>query len=122
LWSSTTGAGEASQGLALLQEAPISVPSLYRAIVSYDEKAAFIWQDRLEHGAYVALDRAFLTRLPAGGRVLDLGGGTGANLERLRALQVWFGSYEGVDLSPGMLAQARAKFKDVATAGSNRRT
>ena len=47
--------------------------------------------------------------LPEGGTVLDLGTGTGVNLERLAGAVGPRGKVIGVDLSPGMLAKAKAK-------------
>ena len=48
-------------------------------------------------------------RLPIGGTVIDLGTGTGVNLQRLADAVGDDGRVIGVDLSPGMLARARAK-------------
>lgn len=59
--------------------------------------------------AYLALNRAFEAHLPPKGRILDLGCGTGLNVERLSALRLPFGSYIGVDFSEEMLARAKAK-------------
>jgi ubiquinone/menaquinone biosynthesis C-methylase UbiE len=42
-------------------------------------------------------------------RILDLGCGTGANLERLLRLALPFGTYTGLDLTPAMLSRARLK-------------
>lgn len=59
---------------------------------------------------YLALNRAFEAHLPPDGHILDLGCGTGLNVERLLALKLPFNSYIGVDFSEDMLAKARAKF------------
>jgi len=42
-------------------------------------------------------------------RILDLGSGTGVNLDRLRRLDLPFASYTGFDLTPAMLLQAQGK-------------
>jgi len=42
-------------------------------------------------------------------RILDLGSGTGVNLDRLRRLGLPFASYTGLDLTPAMLLQAQGK-------------
>jgi SAM-dependent methyltransferase len=60
--------------------------------------------------AFATFDEALRDRLPEGGRVLDLGCGTGPNLARLLSLSLPYGTYTGVDLSPDMLGRARAKF------------
>jgi 2-polyprenyl-3-methyl-5-hydroxy-6-metoxy-1,4-benzoquinol methylase len=44
-------------------------------------------------------------------RILDLGCGTGSNLEKIRALNLPFKNYVGVDFSPDMLRIARNKLK-----------
>ena len=46
-------------------------------------------------------------------RILDLGCGTGANLDRLLRLGLPFGHYTGVDFSSPMLALARKRFGDM---------
>ena len=46
-------------------------------------------------------------------RILDLGCGTGANLDRLLRLGLPFGHYTGVDFSGPMLALAQKRFGDV---------
>jgi ubiquinone/menaquinone biosynthesis C-methylase UbiE len=46
-------------------------------------------------------------------RILDLGCGTGVNLERLLRLGLPFGHYTGVDFSRSMLALARKRFGDM---------
>ncbi|MCL5958392.1 MAG: class I SAM-dependent methyltransferase, partial [Chloroflexi bacterium] len=60
-----------------------------------------------------AVDRAVKEYLPVGGRVLDLGCGTGANLARIKRLRIPFSKYVGVDLTPQMLAQAQHSFGDL---------
>jgi len=52
-------------------------------------------------------------RLPPGGTVIDLGTGTGVNLQRLANAVGEGGKVIGVDLSPGMLARARAKTENL---------
>lgn len=59
---------------------------------------------------YLALDRAFQAQLPPNGRILDLGCGTGLNVDRLQGLKLSFSSYLGIDFSKEMLEKARAKF------------
>lgn len=110
----TAGTAEAGLGLAVLARAPLDVRSLYRAVAGLYDAAAPLWRDWLYPDAYRELDQALATTLPADGQVLDLGCGTGANLERLLALGVSFAGYTGVDLSADMLAQARTKFGHVA--------
>lgn len=103
------GIAEAALGLALLDRVPIEPATLYRTVAPVYDSLSKIWRDWLYRGPLVALDAAVVSALPGGGDVLDLGCGTGAVLERLLALQIRFHTYTGVDLSPEMLARARAK-------------
>ncbi len=103
-------------GFRALASAPATVPELYRMLAGFYDSIAFVWRDKLYPDAYRALDVAMTEALADGGRVLDLGCGTGGNLERLLALGLPFSGYVGVDLSPQMLAQARAKLGGEARA------
>ncbi|MFO7916489.1 MAG: class I SAM-dependent methyltransferase [Anaerolineae bacterium] len=97
-------------GLTVLDMVRIRVRSFYHTIAGFYDKIAPVWADWGYSEAYVALDRAYTGYLPEGGHVLDLGCGTGANLEQLLSLHSPFGSYTGVDSSEAMLARARSKF------------
>jgi len=110
------GAAEVGVGLAALVTAPVEVRPLYRVFSRVYDAVAFLWRDWLYSDAQRALEQAFATYLPAGGRVLDLGCGTGLNLERMLAAGLPLGFYVGVDLSEAMLHQARARFGNEARA------
>lgn len=114
------GAAEAGLGLAVLRRSPVGVQSLYHIAAGVYDAIAPVWVDRGHGEAYLALDQALSASLPTGGHVLDLGCGTGANLERLRRLGLPFGSYTGVDQSDDILARARMKFGQVANARFHR--
>ncbi|MBI2942247.1 MAG: class I SAM-dependent methyltransferase [Chloroflexi bacterium] len=115
------GVAKVALGLAALARAPLEVRELYRAVAPIYDAASFLWREWLYPDAHRALDRALTTYLPPGGHVLDLGCGTGANLERLLAQGLPFGSYVGIDLSEGMLARAGARFARVANVQLQRR-
>lgn len=66
------------------------------------------WTTFTSRPAEAALDRLIVEAARPGCRVVDVGCGTGYNLARLRRLDVPFGTYRGVDLSPAMLAIAKA--------------
>jgi len=114
------GVAEIGFALALLRRVPIQVRELYRAIADIYDPANFLWKRWLYVDAHAALDRALAEYLPPNGRVLDLGCGTGANLERLLSLGLPFGSYVGVDQSEEMLARARERFAGVDRASFQR--
>lgn len=101
---------EALLGLTLLVRVPIQPESLYRAVAPVYDLLSPIWRLWLYRDPLRAFEGEFAAALPPGGDVLDLGCGTAAVLERLLALDVSFGTYTGVDLSPAMLARARTKF------------
>ncbi|NPV09999.1 MAG: class I SAM-dependent methyltransferase [Anaerolineae bacterium] len=103
-------------GLRVLQVATVSVTELYHALAGLYDRIAFTWREKLYPEAHAALNQALAERLPSGGRVLDLGCGTGANLGTLLALGLPFSQYVGVDVSPDMLAQARRRFARVDNA------
>lgn len=104
------GVTEAGLGLTVLRRAPVSVRSLYRVASRYYDRVTPIWRDWLFQDAYAALDKALSSYVQPSASILDLGCGTGANLERLINLGLPFGSYTGVDLSKDMLAVANEKF------------
>lgn len=89
------------------------VRGLYRIVAPAYDLASAVWQ-RGYRDAYCRLEDWLASGFPAGARVLDLGCGTGANLELLRRLGLEFASYLGVDQSSAMLGRARRKFGQLA--------
>jgi len=104
------GAAEASLGLAVLNQAPLDVPTLYRAVAGGYAAIDPGWREWFYPQAHQAFDRALSNSLPESGDVLDLGCGAGANLARLRAMNLPFGSYTGVDLTDAMLKRAKERY------------
>jgi SAM-dependent methyltransferase len=103
------GALELLLGLATLERAPIRPRTLYRFVAPVYDRFIPLWNDWLYRDASQALDAALRVSCPPGGRVLDLGCGTGAVLDRLVATGTPFASYTGVDQSAAMLDRAKAK-------------
>ncbi len=88
----------------------MKVEQLYNRFAPFYDPFRILWRRLAAEGMEDFLERELLPRyLPPEGKILDLGSGTGANLKRLDRLGLGFKSYVGVDLSRGMIAQARKK-------------
>ena len=107
------GAAEAGLGLLVLGKAPLDVPTLYRWVASGYAAIDPGWREWFYPRAHEAFDRALASGLTQDGDVLDLGCGVGANLARLRAMRLPFGSYTGVDLTDAMLRRAKERYGDL---------
>jgi SAM-dependent methyltransferase len=95
-----------------LNKGVAQVQALYRTVAGIYDRISPIWV-RGYRAAYRAQEQALASYLPTGGRVLDLGCGTGANLGILHRLGLQFGSYLGVDQSTAMLRRAREKYGEI---------
>jgi SAM-dependent methyltransferase len=104
------GLGETALGFGLLDRTPVTVEELYGLGAAVYDPVSVVWRQRLHPDIHQAFDSYLTQYLPSGGSVLDLGCGTGANLERLLDLNLRFGSYIGVDQSEAMLDRARNRF------------
>lgn len=104
------GVLEVGLGIAMLGRAPIPPRTLYRFVAPVYDRLSPLWRDWLYRDASRALDEALRASCPPDGRVLDLGCGTGAVLERFLASGAAFSSYTGVDQSREMLDRSRTKF------------
>ncbi|NOX97169.1 MAG: class I SAM-dependent methyltransferase [Nitrospirae bacterium] len=88
----------------------MKVEQLYNRFAPFYDPFRTLWRKLAAEGMEDFLERELLPRyLPQEGIILDLGSGTGANLKRLDRLRLGFKGYVGVDLSQGMIAQARKK-------------
>lgn len=74
----------------------------------YDGRARR-WEATLGHGADRALDDAIRAASQGPVTVLDIGAGTGRNLDRLRRLRRPVLEYRGEDVAPAMLAVAETR-------------
>lgn len=107
------GAAEAGLGLAVMGRAPLDVPTFYRWVAPGYAAIDPGWRAWFYPQAHEAFDRALSSGLSQDGDVLDLGCGVGANLARLKAMQLPFGSYTGLDLTADMLRRARERYGDL---------
>ncbi len=106
------GVIEAAAGVCLLAATQVQVAEMYGVVARVYDPLLALWNAALAD-VEAAVDRAVGEFLPPGGRGLDLGCGTGANVARLQRLGVPFSQYVGVDLTPHMLAVAQSKFGDL---------
>lgn len=104
------GAGEAVVGLQALGASPFRVPDIYHTVARIYDPVRALWDTTFARGVEDAVNEAVTKYLPPGGKVLDLGCGTGVNIARLQRLGIPFSQYVGVDLTPEMLEMARQKF------------
>ncbi len=104
------GAAEASLGLAVLGSAALDVPAFYGLVAGGYAAIDPGWRKWFYPHAHDAFDQVLIGALPLPGNVLDLGCGVGANLARLRALQLPVSSYTGMDLTDAMLRHAKKRY------------
>lgn len=94
------------------------VVDVYRIAAPLYDRLRWVWAKGIMGKAEADLENDVLPRLVTPEtRILDLGCGTGVNLNRLRRLGLPFASYTCLDLSPAMLTRAQAKL-DGQTAAS----
>ncbi len=87
------------------------VQTAYRVLAPGYDWLRPLWAGGILGSAEHFLEREILPQhCPPGGVVLDLGCGTGANLERILRMGIPISRYAGVDISPAMLRCARRKF------------
>jgi ubiquinone/menaquinone biosynthesis C-methylase UbiE len=72
-----------------------------------------VWELCTSRRAKVDLESLLRRYITPESRILDLGCGTGVNLDRLLRLGLPFGRYTGVDFSSSMLALARKRFGEM---------
>lgn len=107
---------QAALGAAVLGRAPLDIQALYENTAQIYAALDPGWRTRFYRPAHTAFDRTVSRRLPEGGHVLDLGSGMGANLARLLDLNLNFGSYTGVDLTPGLVRLAAERYRHIPNA------
>ncbi len=89
----------------------MKVQTAYRILAPGYDRLRPLWAGGILGDAESLLQREIIPRCcPQGAVVLDLGCGTGANLERILVTDITIERYTGVDISPAMLRRARQKF------------
>lgn len=100
----------AASEISLQNQRSRRVRRFYRALAwSYDPMRR--WWSRHTAEAENALDSLFVKYVQPDSRILELGPGTGINLDRLARVSPKFQSYLGIDLSEEMLVRARRRAK-----------
>ncbi len=86
------------------------VVDIYRLAAPIYDRFRSVWAKGIMGRAEAYLEREILPHLVTPEtRILDLGSGTGVNLNRLQRLGLPFAGYTGLDLTPAMLMKAQAK-------------
>jgi SAM-dependent methyltransferase len=110
-WRSV-GVAEMGLGMRLLRDAPLYPATFYGAWAGLYSRIGVLWRDIGYQPLFYAMAQELGMRLRPQSSVLDLGFGTGENLDHLLALHLPFDSYLGIDVTPEMVAEAREKFGD----------
>jgi SAM-dependent methyltransferase len=106
------GVAEIGLGMTLLRDAPLKPRQFYGAWPNLYSRIGIFWRDIGYYPLFYALAQELEVRLRPQSSVLDLGCGTGENLDHLVVLHLPFESYLGIDITPEMVAEARDKFGD----------
>ena len=96
----------------------LKIVKAYSLLAWVYDRARPAWAKLVMGSAETYLEQTLLPRfLTPHTQILDLGSGTGANLDRLRRLGLPFGSLTGLDLTQAMLQRAQAKM-DIRDSGA----
>ncbi len=88
----------------------MNIVTAYSWLAPVYDRARPFWAKPIMGQAEAYLEQDVLPRwLTPQTNILDLGCGTGVNLQRLQRLDLPFASYTGLDLTPAMLARAQTK-------------
>ncbi len=86
------------------------VKGVYRRLAKWYDSTRKVWDPKFAALAEKEFNRLLAEYIKDGMEILDLGVGTGINIERILGHNISFESYKGIDLSAEMLAEAKRKF------------
>lgn len=89
------------------------VRNVYRWCAKLYDLSRKIWNPLFASQAEKVFVRILRSYTKDNGAVLDVGVGTGLNIQRFIDNKIFFCSYEGIDLTPEMIAVAKQKFHGV---------
>ncbi|PJE73664.1 MAG: hypothetical protein COV02_01485 [Candidatus Terrybacteria bacterium CG10_big_fil_rev_8_21_14_0_10_41_10] len=90
-----------------------NVHKFYSWFAKYYDLSRKIWNPFFPASVEKEFNRLLSTYIKDGAKILDVGVGTGINIERVLNDNIAFDSYEGIDVNPEMLTEAKRKFNDV---------
>ncbi|MBI5420963.1 MAG: class I SAM-dependent methyltransferase [Parcubacteria group bacterium] len=89
------------------------VHKFYSWFAKYYDLSRKIWNPFFPASVEKEFNGLLSTYIKDGAEILDVGVGTGINIERVLNDNIAFAHYEGIDVNPEMLIEARHKFGDV---------
>lgn len=90
-----------------------AVKGVYKWYARWYDLTRKVWNSFLAASAEKFFDKLLAEHIQNDAEILDVGVGTGLNIERVLGHKIKFATYEGVDLTPEMLAVAERKFSDI---------
>jgi ubiquinone/menaquinone biosynthesis C-methylase UbiE len=90
-----------------------NVHKFYSWFAKYYDLSRKIWNPFFPASVEKEFNGLLSKYIKDGAEILDVGVGTGINIERVLNDNIAFGSYEGIDVNPEMLTEARRKFDHI---------
>ncbi len=90
-----------------------NVHKFYSWFAKYYDLSRKIWNPFFPASVEKEFNGLLSKYIKDGAEILDVGVGTGINIERVLNDNIAFGSYEGIDVNPEMLTEARHKFDHI---------
>lgn len=90
-----------------------NVHRFYKWFAKWYDRTRKIWNPFFPASTEKGFNELLSRYVEDGAEILDIGVGTGINIERVLKHNITFGSYEGIDVTPQMLDVAKDKFNHV---------